>query len=213
LGERDGSESRRCLGGNRRAASVAMTHLSLPTLTRGSPSLSPRVRRGRRGHHLVRLVCPSSNKTCAAASRGEVLFDRASRGRYSTDASIYPDRAGGRRDPARRGRSCRAAAARSQCGQTVGAGLVIDCSKHVRNLLGVDVAKRTVEVEPGIVLDHLNAALKPTACGTRWTCPPARRHAGRHGRQQLLRQPLDRLRQHGAQRAGRQGLDWRWHPD
>jgi FAD/FMN-containing dehydrogenase len=49
----------------------------------------------------------------------------------------------------------------SQCGQTVGAGLVIDCSKHVRNLLGVDVANRTVEVEPGIVLDHLNAALKP----------------------------------------------------
>jgi FAD/FMN-containing dehydrogenase/ferredoxin len=49
----------------------------------------------------------------------------------------------------------------SQCGQTVGAGLVIDCSKHVRNLLTVDVANRTVEVEPGIVLDHLNAALKP----------------------------------------------------
>jgi FAD/FMN-containing dehydrogenase len=40
-------------------------------------------------------------------------------------------------------------------------GLVIDCSKHVRNLLTVDVANRTVEVEPGIVLDHLNAALKP----------------------------------------------------
>jgi FAD/FMN-containing dehydrogenase len=27
----------------------------------------------------------------------------------------------------------------SQCGQTVGAGLVIDCSKHVRNILTVDV--------------------------------------------------------------------------
>jgi FAD/FMN-containing dehydrogenase len=28
----------------------------------------------------------------------------------------------------------------SQCGQTVGAGLVIDHSKHVRNVLEVDVA-------------------------------------------------------------------------
>jgi FAD/FMN-containing dehydrogenase len=48
----------------------------------------------------------------------------------------------------------------SQCGQTTGAGLVIDHSKHVRSVLQIDADNRTVEVEPGIVLDHLNAALK-----------------------------------------------------
>src|SRR6185369_12443571 len=48
----------------------------------------------------------------------------------------------------------------SQCGQTVGAGLVIDHSKHVRNILHFDAAARIAEVEPGMVLDHLNLALK-----------------------------------------------------
>ena len=50
----------------------------------------------------------------------------------------------------------------SQCGQTVGAGLVIDFSKHVRKVLEVDAQNRTAVVEPGIVLDHLNAQLKKT---------------------------------------------------
>jgi FAD/FMN-containing dehydrogenase/Fe-S oxidoreductase len=48
----------------------------------------------------------------------------------------------------------------SQCGQTVGAGLVIDYSKHLRKILHFDAASRTAEVEPGMVLDHLNLALK-----------------------------------------------------
>jgi FAD/FMN-containing dehydrogenase/Fe-S oxidoreductase len=49
----------------------------------------------------------------------------------------------------------------SQCGQTVGAGLVIDHSKHMRKIMAVDAEQRTATVEPGLVLDHLNAALKP----------------------------------------------------
>src|SRR5439155_4730647 len=48
----------------------------------------------------------------------------------------------------------------SQCGQTVGAGLVIDHSKHMRSILNFDAATKTAEVEPGMVLDHLNLALK-----------------------------------------------------
>ena len=48
----------------------------------------------------------------------------------------------------------------SQCGQTVGAGLVIDNSKYRRAILDVDVENRTARAEPGLVLDHLNAALK-----------------------------------------------------
>jgi FAD/FMN-containing dehydrogenase len=49
----------------------------------------------------------------------------------------------------------------SQCGQTTGAALVIDHSKHLRRVLRVDADAMTAEVEPGLVLDHLNAALKP----------------------------------------------------
>ena len=49
----------------------------------------------------------------------------------------------------------------SQCGQTTGAALVIDTTKHLRQVLAFDPAAQTVEVEPGIVLDHLNAWLKP----------------------------------------------------
>ena len=48
----------------------------------------------------------------------------------------------------------------SQCGQTTGAALIIDHSKYLRRLLDVDVAGRSATVEPGIVLDHLNAQLK-----------------------------------------------------
>ncbi len=107
-------------------------------------------------------------------TQGEVLTSAADRGRYATDASIYQVMPVAAFVP-RHAEDVKAAldicrdlkvpivprgAGTSQCGQTVGAGLVIDCSKHVRNILNVDVEKRTAEVEPGLVLDHLNAALK-----------------------------------------------------
>jgi len=107
--------------------------------------------------------------------KGEVLFDRVSRGRYSTDASIYQIEPMGvvvPRDEADLAlavdvaRDAKAAilprgAGTSQCGQTVGEALVIDCSKYLREVVGFDKAKRQVTVQPGIVLDHLNAWLKP----------------------------------------------------
>src|SRR4029077_12997343 len=49
----------------------------------------------------------------------------------------------------------------SQCGQTVGAALVIDHSKHLARIAGFDRDAMTVTVEPGVVLDQLNAYLKP----------------------------------------------------
>ena len=105
---------------------------------------------------------------------GEVMTDIASRGRYATDASIYQampvavlvpktaqdiaiaiqiaadlqvpvlPRGGGT----------------SQCGQTIGTSLVIDNSKYFRNVLDLNLDQGYVEVEPGMVLDHLNAQLK-----------------------------------------------------
>jgi FAD/FMN-containing dehydrogenase/Fe-S oxidoreductase len=105
---------------------------------------------------------------------GEVLFDRASRARYATDASIYQVMPLGvvvpRTDAAVRATLALAAEARvpvlargagsSQCGQTVGAALVIDHSKHLDRVLEVDTERRTALVEPGVVLDRLNARLR-----------------------------------------------------
>ena len=107
--------------------------------------------------------------------KGKVLFDGFSRGRYSTDASIYqieplgvvvPETAEDidaiiniARDEGvpilPRGGGT------SQCGQTVGEALVVDLSKHMNRVLDFDSQGRQALVEPGLVLDHLNAYLKP----------------------------------------------------
>ena len=107
--------------------------------------------------------------------RGDVMFDRASRGRYANDASIYqimPIGVAVPRDQADLLRALDIArdqqvpvlargAGTSQCGQTVGEALVIDSSKWLTNVVAFDAAARTVTVEPGIVLDALNAWLRP----------------------------------------------------
>jgi len=49
----------------------------------------------------------------------------------------------------------------SQCGQTVGEALVVDVSKYLRNVVGFDRERAEVTVQPGVVLDQLNAWLKP----------------------------------------------------
>jgi FAD/FMN-containing dehydrogenase/Fe-S oxidoreductase len=106
---------------------------------------------------------------------GEVRFDAATRGRYSTDASIYQIEPVGVVVP-RTEEAARTAiaialeegvpvlprgAGTSQCGQTVGAALVIDDSKFLNKVVELDADRRTCLVQPGIVLDHLNAALRP----------------------------------------------------
>ncbi|WP_109476578.1 FAD-binding and (Fe-S)-binding domain-containing protein [Paraburkholderia sp. C35] len=128
--------------------------------------------------HLVpssaRLSTPLANRL-RKELRGDVLFDAASRGRYSTDASIYQIMPIGvvvprdqddllvALDVARSERVPLLArgAGSSQCGQTVGEALVIDTSKWLNQVVAFDKDRRTVTVEPGIVLDHLNAWLKP----------------------------------------------------
>lgn len=106
--------------------------------------------------------------------RGEVLLAPGDRARYATDASIYQmqplavvvpqdvadvqavlalAREGGVPVLPRGGGT-------SQCGQTVNRAIVLDCSVHMRKILHVDAAAQTALVEPGLVLSHLNAALK-----------------------------------------------------
>jgi FAD/FMN-containing dehydrogenase/Fe-S oxidoreductase len=109
------------------------------------------------------------------ALRGDVLFDAFSRGRYSTDASIYQIEPLGVVVPRDQDDVAAALAlareagvpvlprggGTSQCGQTVGRALVIDCSKYMDAILSVDVEWRRAVVQPGVVLDRLNKALKP----------------------------------------------------
>ncbi|HVL55467.1 MAG TPA: FAD-linked oxidase C-terminal domain-containing protein [Burkholderiaceae bacterium] len=106
---------------------------------------------------------------------GDVLFDPFSRGRYATDASIYQVEPIGVVVP-RTEADVRVAldvardlrvpvlprgAGSSQCGQTVGEALVIDHSKWLNSIVAFDADARSVTVQPGVVLDQLNAFLKP----------------------------------------------------
>lgn len=129
-------------------------------------------------HHPVIYADPERNtlaRRLEQAVEGEVLFNRADRGRYATDASIYQIEPIGVLIP-RSFDDVRAAIAicaelnvsvlprgggTSQCGQTTGPGLVIDTTKHLNRLIDLDLDAMTVTVEPGMVLDHLNAELKP----------------------------------------------------
>ena len=49
----------------------------------------------------------------------------------------------------------------SLAGQSVGAALVIDFTKHLDAVLALDAEAGRVRVQPGVVLDHLNAAAAP----------------------------------------------------
>lgn len=109
--------------------------------------------------------------------RGEVYTDQARRGMYATDASHYQvmprcvvvpqDEA----DVAEVVRLAQATgtpitgrgAGTSLAGQTFGEGIVLDFSKHMNQVLSIDVEARTARVQPGIVRDHLNAELAPHA--------------------------------------------------
>ncbi len=107
--------------------------------------------------------------------KGSVYFDDFSRGRYSTDASIYqlmplgvvvPEdesdveiavqiavdaglpvlpRGGGT----------------SQNGQAIGEALLIDTTRHLNKVLQFSPEEKSVCVQPGLVLDQLNRFLKP----------------------------------------------------
>ena len=105
---------------------------------------------------------------------GEVRFDAVSRALYSTDASVYQIHPLGvvvpksRADIVRTVSLARAHGASitargggtSQAGQAIGAGLQLDTSKYYNSVIELNIAERWAVVEPGIVLDELNAQLK-----------------------------------------------------
>src|SRR5690349_16904429 len=106
--------------------------------------------------------------------KGDVLFDRFSRGRYATDASIYQIEPLGVAVP--KDKDDIAAALQiareegvpvlprgggtSQCGQTVARALVLDCSKYMATIVALNPEAARVRVQPGVVMERLNARLR-----------------------------------------------------
>ncbi len=112
-------------------------------------------------------------ETLKRAVLGEVRFDRLARTMYSTDASIYEIVPAGVVFPqtiddiVATVRACKKhgtpivprGAGTGLTGGALGAGVQLDLSRHMHQIGHVDPVKRTVEVDPGVVLDHLNTHL------------------------------------------------------
>lgn len=106
--------------------------------------------------------------------RGEVQFDRLTRAIYATDASIYQIVPTGVvcpldvADVTEAVRICARfdapvvprGAGTGLTGGAVGSGVQLDLSRHLRRIGPVDRDRRTVVVQPGVVLDELNAHLR-----------------------------------------------------
>ena len=115
------------------------------------------------------------NDRLTQETRAEVYFDRGMRGLYATDASLYQIEPIGVVVPRTTDDVVAAVriaaeekvaivprgAATSLSGQTIGAAIIIDFSKYLNRIGIVDRDTMTVRVEPGVVLDQLNAHLKP----------------------------------------------------
>jgi len=105
----------------------------------------------------------------------DVRFDNLTRQLYSTDASIYQIHPVGAAFPktaeqaslviratADAGLSITPrGAGTSLVGNAIGDGLIVDFSRHNRQITDFDLEKRSVRVGAGVVLDQLNDFLKP----------------------------------------------------
>jgi FAD/FMN-containing dehydrogenase/Fe-S oxidoreductase len=127
-------------------------------------------------HANARLVDVAAlQRELESQMEGEVRFDAVSRALYSTDASVYQIEplgvvvAKSREDLIRIVRIATRfrcpitlrGGGTAQAGQAIGAGLQVDTSKYYNQILELNVDERWVRVQPGIVLDELNAALRP----------------------------------------------------
>jgi len=106
---------------------------------------------------------------------GEVRFDSASRTLYSTDASMYQIEPLGvvlprhRQDVVTVHRLAQThgvsviprGGGTGLGGQAIGRGITLDMSRYMTAVLELNAAEGWVRVQPGVVLDELNACLKP----------------------------------------------------
>ena len=108
----------------------------------------------------------------SAAVRGEVAFDPATRAVYATDSSNYRQVPIGivfprdHDDVAATMRVCAAhdvpvlarGTGTSLAGQACNTAVILDVSRHMTAILGIDPVARTARVQPGVVLDDLRRA-------------------------------------------------------
>ncbi|MFQ5825295.1 MAG: anaerobic glycerol-3-phosphate dehydrogenase subunit C [bacterium] len=106
--------------------------------------------------------------------QGEVRFDKYSRILYSTDASIYEIEPLGVVIPKsandvqvtvelayKHGISIvPRGGGTSLAGQSIGAGIIIDCSKYLNQIVKINQEESWARIQPGVVLDQLNNYVK-----------------------------------------------------
>ncbi len=121
------------------------------------------------------VIVDSLERALKDAIKGDVRFDAFSRVLYSTDASIYQILPIGvviPKDEDDIAATLRLAAdagvpvlprggGTSLAGQSVGRAVILDCSKYMNRILGLDPAGRRARVQPGVVQDDLNLAGRP----------------------------------------------------
>lgn len=107
---------------------------------------------------------------------GELGYDNVTRTIYSTDASVYremplavawPKGIDDIKKIVRFASEAKTsvivrAAGTSLAGQVVGAGIIMDISRHMNRILEINSEERWVRTEPGVILDELNMALRDT---------------------------------------------------
>jgi len=120
-------------------------------------------------------MTPTQQLAALAASNCEVAFDNLTRQLYATDASIYqiePAAVAFPRDGRQASAIVQAAAeagvsviprgaGTGLVGGALGDGVVVDFARHNAAIHKFEIETRTVHIGPGVVLDHLNAFLKP----------------------------------------------------
>lgn len=120
-------------------------------------------------------VATPALRTLTSSLDGELLFDGATLAIYSTDASEYQERPVAvafprSEDDVRKllafAREHRVGliprtAGTSLAGQVVGSGIVVDLGRHLNQISEIDAPARRVRVQPGVIRNELNLALKP----------------------------------------------------
>ncbi|HBB73404.1 MAG TPA: FAD-binding oxidoreductase, partial [Planctomycetaceae bacterium] len=114
-------------------------------------------------------------KRLADTLEGDLLVDDLARTIYATDASEYQERplavaiprteadvrALVRFAAERRIGLVPRGAGTSLAGQVVGGGIVVDLARHLDRILSLDIERRRVRVQPGVVRNELNRFLAP----------------------------------------------------
>src|SRR6266481_2127568 len=121
----------------------------------------------------VKSLSLSEFQRLAAELEGTLHFDETIRKLYATDASVYREVPQAVALPKTEEDICKLVrfarergtsliprtAGTSLAGQVVGAGIVVDVSRHFTRILEIDAAQRRVRVQPGVVRNELNLAL------------------------------------------------------